>query len=214
MRDSLVENEREKQMNTEPVAPVRDISELQNNIGWFIGLGFGLMILGFLALLLPLVATFAIEAVIGILFAIGGIMLLIHAVRWRKSINFANELLIGIVHLIAGMLLLIYPVAGVLTLTLLLTVFFIASGIFKIILGFSMKPASRWGWIIFSGLITLMLGVLLWAGLPVTAFWAPGFIVGIDLFFTGLSILMISWAIRGKVVKGEVYCIWGQCYSA
>lgn len=191
----------------------RSVSELRGNVGWYIGMGVGLMILGILAILLPLVATLAIEFVIGVLFLIGGIMLFYHAVRWRRSSNLATSIVISLVYAVVGVLLLAYPLHGLITLTFLLAFFFLATGVFKIIQSFQMRPASRWGWALASGILSVVLGIILVLGMPWTALWAMGVIVGIDLLFTGWSMIMISLAIRGTVERGGIICIWGTCYS-
>jgi len=200
-------------MNTESNVAVHDAGELKNHLGWFIGLGCGLVILGTLAFIVPFAATLAVETLLGILFLIGGIMMIVHAFGLRKKHTFITDLLIGLAYGALGLWLLAFPLRGVFTLTLLLTAFFFASGIFKIIHAFRMRRASNWGWVLFSGILSLGLGILLFAGLPLTAVWAPGLIVAIDLIFTGWSLLMVSWAVRNHMTKGEEFCIWGDCYA-
>jgi uncharacterized membrane protein HdeD (DUF308 family) len=200
-------------MNNEANVPIQNIDELRNHLGWFIGLGLGLLILGTLAVIVPLVATFAVELLIGILFVIGGIMMIAHGIAWRKSDAFITDIIMGIIYGGVGLLLLAYPLQGVLTLGLLLTAFFFASGIVKIVHAFRMRPASNWGWVLFSGILSLLLGIMMFAVLPLTSLWAPGLIVGIDLIFTGWSVLMISWAVRNHITRGEQFCIWGECYA-
>jgi len=201
-------------MDTEASAPIKVPDKLREHLGWFIGLGLGLLILGILAVMVPLVATLTVALLIGILFLIGGIMMIVHAVIWRKKHTFVTDIIIGVIYGVVGLLLLAYPLRGAFTLTLLLTAFFFASGLFKIIHAFRVRPASNWGWVLFSGILSLVLGVLLFAGLPLTAFWAPGLMVGIELIFTGWSLLMVSWAARNHIARGEVFCIWGECYAA
>ncbi len=201
-------------MATESDVQYRNVNELRDNVGWYIGMGGGLMVLGILAILAPFVATFAIEFVIGILFVIGGIMLFYNAIRWRRSSSGrVTSIMISLVYLAVGALLLAYPLRGVITLTFLLALFFLATGIFKVVQSFEMRPANWWGWALASGILSLVLGVLLFLGMPWTALWAVGLIVGIDLLFTGWSMIMVSLAIRGSVERGEVICIWGTCYS-
>jgi uncharacterized membrane protein HdeD (DUF308 family) len=191
----------------------RTLNELERNTGWFLALGIGLVILGTFAIFVPLVATFAIENLVGLLFVIGGIMHIVHAFRWRMSQRFFMDLAISVLYLVFGILLLAYPLTGVLTLTLFLAVFFLVEGVFKLFLAFRMRPASRWGWMVFSGVISLILGFFILAGLPLTAFWAVGLIVGIDLIFGGWSVIMLSMAVRSAVRNGERFCIGGECYS-
>jgi len=184
-------------MNTESNEVMHDTSELKDHLAWFIGLGIGLVVLGIFAVTVPLIATFAVESLIGILFIIGGIMMIVHAFKWRKKHSFITDTIIGVIYVAAGLLFLAYPVHGV----------------FKIIHALRMRQESRWGWVLFSGILSLVLGILLLAGLPLTAFWAPGLIVGIDLIFTGSSLLMVSLAVRKHIFRGEVFCIWGECYA-
>jgi len=199
-------------MDTESSSSIPVSGELTSHLGWFIGLGFALIILGILAVLVPLVATFAVTLLIGILFLVGGIMMIVRAI-WHREHTFVTDIIIGVIYGIAGLLLLAHPLRGALTLALLLTAFFFVAGIFKIIHAIRMRRASGWGWLLFSGILSLLLGVLLFLGMPLTAFWAPGLIVGIDLMFTGWSLLMVSWAVRSHMTKGETFCIWGRCYA-
>jgi len=200
-------------MNDESNEVIHDISELKDHLAWFIGLGLGLVILGIFAVMVPLIATFAVISLIGILFTIGGVMMIVHAFKWRTKHSFVTDTIIGVIYIVAGLLFLAYPVNGVYTLSLLLTAFFFASGILKIIHAIRMRQASRWGWMLFSGILSILLGILLLAGLPLTGFWLPGLIVGIDLIFTGCSLLMVSWAVRNHITRGEVFCVWGECYA-
>jgi uncharacterized membrane protein HdeD (DUF308 family) len=200
-------------MKDESSVTLKNIDELKNHLGWWMGLGIILLVLGTLAVLVPLVATFAVETLIGILFLIGGIMLIVNGITWRKKHTFVTEILMGVIYGAVGLLLLVYPLQGVLTLGLLLTAFFFASGIVKIVHAFRVRPASNWGWVLFSGILSVLLGIMMFAVLPLTAFWAPGLIVGIDLIFTGWSLMMVSWAVRRRVAKGEEFCFWGQCHA-
>jgi uncharacterized membrane protein HdeD (DUF308 family) len=191
----------------------KGLDELKRNTGWFLALGIGLIILGTIAIFVPLVATFTIENVIGLLFIIGGIMHIVHAFRWRTSGSFLLDFIPGALYLVFGILLLAYPLTGVLTLTLFLAVFFLVEGVFKLIQAYRMRTVSRWGWMVFSGVVSLILGFIILLGLPLTAFWAIGLIVGIDLIFGGWTIVMLSTAVRSAVRKGETFCIGGECYS-
>ena len=127
--------------------------------------------------------------------------------------KFLMDFVLSLLYLLSGLLLLAYPLTGVFTLTLFLAAFFLAEGVFKLIHAFRMRPAARWGWIVFSGVISLILGFLVLAGLPLTAFWAIGLVVGIDLIFGGWSIIMLSMAVRSAARRGERFCIGGECYS-
>ncbi len=190
-----------------------DLATMRENRGWFMGLGIALIFLGILAIALPFATAFAVEILIGWLFAIGGVILGIHAFRSRRWGRFFFEFLTGLLYLGFGFLLLTYPMTGVMTLTMLLAVFFMVEGVFKAIQALRMRPAQSWGWAFFSGLVSLFLGFLILSGLPLTAFWAIGVVVGVDLIFSGLSLVMISSAIRGALREGRTYCIGNMCFN-
>ena len=84
------------------------------------------------------------------------------------------------------------PVTGLLTLTLILMAWFLVDGIFGVIAGLQVRPAQGWGWMVFSGAISMLLAILLWRGWPATGAVAIGLLVGIRLVFTGWSIAMLG----------------------
>ena len=157
--------------------------------------GIVMIVLGTLAIALPMAAAMTVEILLGILLLAGGVMQLIAACS-KESTNrfftFISAALFGIV----GGLLLARPWSGILTMTLLLSVFFAVEGIAKIISAFKMRPAKSWGWMAVSGLVTLALGGIIWAAWPGDAIWVIGLIVGIDLLFGGLATIMISLIMR------------------
>ncbi len=201
-------------MNSVSDVHYRDMDELRRNTGWFLALGIVMIILGALAVIVPFIATFALETLFGILFIVGGAIQIVHSFRWNKSRRFALDLLIGILYGVFGVLLLAYPVGGVVTLTLILAAFFVVEGVFKIIQSFRMRPGASWGWMLVSGIISLFLGFFIWGSMPFSVFWALGVVVGVDLIFTGLTTIMISQAMRSAERTGATFCIGGECYTA
>ncbi len=193
--------------------PHRDIHDLHKNIGWYIALAAGMMILGVFAIVAPFAATFALERLAGVAFAVGGIILVIHAFRWRIFERFFFSFILGLVYFAFGILLLAYPLTGVLTLTIALSAFFFAVGVLKIINAFRIHPSAPWGWVLFSGLLSLFLSFLILLGMPVTALWTVGLIVGIDLLFSGMAMLMMMLAVRKAFGSGQSFCLGGECYS-
>lgn len=183
------------------------------SIGWRLALGIGMMLLGIISFMLPFVTTIAVTTLAGLVIALGGIMLFIHAFRWKVSARFFINLFLGLLYFAFGAILVVYPLTGALTLTILLTAFLLATGVIKIVDAVRMRPARNWGWLLFSGILSAALGLLIWAGLPITAFWALGVIVAIDLIFSGLSLVMISLAMCNADRSGESYCIGNVCYS-
>jgi uncharacterized membrane protein HdeD (DUF308 family) len=200
-------------MNSETGFQRLDADILRQNLGWFIALGIGLIILGIISVLAPLFATFAIKVLIGALFVIGGIMHFIHAFqsrRWERSIV---EFLVAILYIAAGIILLAYPFGGILALTVFLSVFFVVEGVSKIVHALRLRPVSSWGWTLLSGIVSVFLGLIIWAGLPMTAFWAVGLIVGIDLIFGGLSMVMIAISMRDALQEMRPFCIGTVCFQ-
>jgi uncharacterized membrane protein HdeD (DUF308 family) len=190
-----------------------NMGSLRENWGWFLALGIGLIVLGIAAIGAPFVATLAVETLIAWLLVIGGIVLTIHAFRSRRWGRFAFELIGGLLYVFIGFLMLSYPLRGALTLTLVLAIFFLAEGAVKIFQSLAFRPVSNWGWMFFSGLASMILGVLLWAGLPGASLVAIGLLVGIDLILGGISMVMISLSARTGSLRGTWRCVGNECYS-
>ncbi|MCI0591173.1 MAG: HdeD family acid-resistance protein [Gammaproteobacteria bacterium] len=169
---------------------------LEKNRGWFLALGIVWIVLGTVAIITPFMATLAIELLIGSLFLIGGIAQLIHVFTGEAWKGFFLHLFGALLALLAGGLLLWYPLGGVISLTLLLVAYFIAEGVSKIILAFQVRPKGNWGWLLFSGVIAIVLAGLIWAHFPSSAAWAIGLLVGINMLFGGWTLVMLAIAAR------------------
>ena len=159
--------------------------------------GIVMMVLGFLAVVEPNVATLAVSIFVGWLFFIGGIFRTLSVWRARAMPGFAWALLTALLAIVLGLILIFRPLAGVLTLTMVLIAFFILEGITAIALAVQHREHLRsWGWILFSGIVDLLLAYLIWAGWPSSADWAIGLLVGINMLFFGLSLVMTALAAR------------------
>jgi uncharacterized membrane protein HdeD (DUF308 family) len=159
--------------------------------------GIVMMVLGFLAVVEPNVATFAVSIFVGWLFFVGGIFRTLSVWRARAMPGFAWALLTALLAIVLGLILIFRPLAGVLTLTMVLIAFFILEGITAIALAVQHREHLRsWGWVLFSGIIDLLLAYLIWAGWPSSADWAIGLLVGINMLFFGLSLIMTALAAR------------------
>jgi uncharacterized membrane protein HdeD (DUF308 family) len=189
-------------MSTNPA----DANELQRTLSqsirehWklFLAEGIVLVILGLLAIAVPQLASIAVTFMIGWLFLISGVAGLITTFGARQAPGFWWSLLSALLGIAAGIVLLIWPLSGVITLTLLLIVFFIIEGVLSIMYAFDHKRevTGQWGWMLVSGIIDLVLAAMIWAGLPSTAVWALGLLVGINLLFGGSS--MIAMALHAR----------------
>ena len=156
--------------------------------------GIVLFILGLLAIIVPPIATIAVEVLIGWLLLMSGIVGLIATLRMRGSPGFAWSLISAILGIVAGIVLLGWPVSGALSLTMILTVFLVLEGVISILYALEHKRglSGRWGIMLFSGVIDLFLAGIIFAGLPGTAAWAIGLLVGVNLVFGGYAIVAMA----------------------
>jgi uncharacterized membrane protein HdeD (DUF308 family) len=160
--------------------------------------GIILVILGLIAIVVPPIATIAVTILIGWLFLISGIAGLITTFGARHAPGFWWSLLSAVLGVAAGAVLLLWPLSGAITLTLLLIAFFIIEGVLSIMYAIEHKRelTGQWAWMLVSGIIDLVLAAMIWAGLPSTAAWALGLLVGINMLFGGSA--MIAMALHAR----------------
>ena len=161
--------------------------------------GIVLVILGIAAILLPVIATITFTILIGWLFLISGAVGLITTLWMRTRVpGFWWSLLSAVIAIAAGILLLIWPITGSLSLTLVLTAFFIVEGVASIMYAIEHRNqlTGRWGWMLVSGIVDLILAAIIIAGLPGTALWALGLLVGINMLFGGTAMIGMALAAR------------------
>jgi uncharacterized membrane protein HdeD (DUF308 family) len=163
--------------------------------------GIILVLLGMAAILLPPVAGLAVTIFVGWLFLIGGVVGVIVTLRARNMPGFGWSLLSAIVALLAGGVLLWNPLQGLLTLTYVLTAYFIVDGVLMIVYAIEHRRelSGRWEWLMLNGVIDLVLAALILMGLPGSSAWALGLLVGIDLVFGGCSLIAMALAARQPV---------------
>jgi len=180
------------------VAAIR--KSIHDHWGLFLFEGILLVVLGLLAILVPQVASLAVTLLLGWLFAISGIFGLIASFWARQAPGFSWSLLSAVLSIVVGGLLLARPVVGVISLTYLLIAFFFVEGVVSIMYAIEHRRelTGGWVWMLVSGIITLALGVMILAGLPSTAAWALGLLVGIDMVFGGSSLIAVALAARSQ----------------
>lgn len=163
--------------------------------------GIVLLILGVAAIALPLVATVAVAIVIGWVLLLSGIVGLISTFRMRRAPGFWWSLVSAVLGIGAGVVLLRWPLSGALSLTLILTVFLVIEGIVSILFALDHRRefSGRWGMMLVSGVIDLVLAGLIFLGLPGTAAWAIGLLVGINLVFGGSALIAMALHARRTV---------------
>ncbi|MFZ0776838.1 MAG: HdeD family acid-resistance protein [Xanthobacteraceae bacterium] len=177
----------------------RDVaSAIHAHWGLFLFEGIVLVLLGFAAIVVPVVATLAFTLVIGWLFLISGGVGLVTTFWMRNAPGFWWALLSAAIALAAGVILILWPINGVLSLTLVLIAFFAVEGIATLMYAFEHKAqlSGRWVWMLASGIVDLILAGIIFAGLPGTAAWALGLLVGINMLFGGTAMIGMALAAR------------------
>lgn len=156
--------------------------------------GIVLLVLGVLAILIPPLATLGITIVFGWLFLISGIMGLVATFWARQAPGFWWSLISAVLGIGVGLVLLARPVSGAVSLTLVLIAFFAIEGIATVMYALQHRQqlSGRWGWMLMSGIIDLVLAAMVFAGLPGTAAWALGLLVGINMIFGGSALLAMA----------------------
>jgi uncharacterized membrane protein HdeD (DUF308 family) len=156
--------------------------------------GVVLLVLGTVAILVPPTATLAVTIVLGWLLLISGVVGLFTTFMLRQAPGFWWSLLSALIGIAVGVLLLAAPLSGALSLTLVLIAFFVVEGVASIMFALDHKRelSGQWGWMLLSGLIDLVLSALILAGLPSTAAWAIGLLVGINMVFGGWALILMA----------------------
>lgn len=162
-------------------------------------MGITLIILGILAIGTPLVAGKAVVIAIGIMLLLAGVVQVVSGLRSEGWSHKLPPLILGVVTILAGIGLLGHQIMALTFLTLLLAIFFVVEGLWKIFASFSYRPAAGWVAFLFSGVLTLFLGALIWMQWPVSGLWAVGVLVGVDLMMTGISLLALASTVRQLV---------------
>jgi uncharacterized membrane protein HdeD (DUF308 family) len=158
--------------------------------------GVSLICLGMLALASPLVAAVAVNVLVAWLIVLAGVVHLVVAFHSREAGSVIWRLLVGLAYLCFGGYLIARPVAGVASLTLLLASLFLVEGIFNIALFFRAPSALRSSWFLLDGIVTLLLGLMIYLQWPSSSAWAIGTLVGVSLIFSGLTRVMVALAVR------------------
>ena len=160
--------------------------------------GIILIILGIAAIIVPPIATLAFTIIIGWLFLISGIVGLFTTFWMRNAPGFWWSLFSAVIAILAGGVLLARPITGTLSLTFVLIAFFVIEGIVTIMYAIDHRAqlSGRWGWMLASGIVDLILAGIIFAGLPGTAAWALGLLVGINMVFGGAALISMALAAR------------------
>lgn len=158
--------------------------------------GISLIVLGVLAIGSPMAAAVAVSVVISWLLVLAGVVHLAVAFHLREAGRMIWRALVGLAYIFFGGYLILHPAIGVASLTLVLASLFLVEGIFDIALFFQVRSLQGSTWIMFDGIITLLLGLLIYRQWPSSSAWAIGTLVGVSMIISGVTRLMVSVAVR------------------
>src|SRR5271169_2456621 len=155
-----------------------------------------LIVFGFLAIVLPLASSIGVVILVAWLIIFSGGSQFIYAFQSKGVGHILWKLLVAILYLIVGIYFLLNPLLGVAAFTLALAIFFVLEGVFDLVAYFQSRHLPGSVWILFDGIVTLILGLLVWRQWPSSSLWVIGTLVGISMIFTGMTRLMLSLAAR------------------
>jgi uncharacterized membrane protein HdeD (DUF308 family) len=174
---------------------------VKKSVGWSIGLSVLMIVAGILAIASPFAAGIAVNLLVAWLLVFSGCAHLVFAWHTRSAGGFLWELVIGILYIAIGAYLLMHPLAGLASLTIALAIYLFLEAILEFVLGFTIRPLPGSGWLLFDGIVTLILAVMIWRMWPSSTAWVIGTLVGISMLFSGISRLVVSLAARSITSK-------------
>lgn len=173
----------------------------KESIGGSIALSLFMILAGVLAIVIPPVGGLAVVLVLAWLLMLSGAAHLVFAWYTRTAGALAWEFLVGLLYLFVGVYTLIHPVAGLASLTLLLAIYLFVEGVLEFVLSFRLRPLPGSNWLLFDGIVTLILALMIWRSLPSSTEWVIGTLVGVSMLFSGAARLSLSLAARRVVAK-------------
>ena len=179
------------------------LGTIKTHAGLGIMVGIIAVVAGVLALLSPLVAGLSVTIAVGVLLIVSGVSRLFLAFKMGSFGHGLLVFLIGLLSIFIGGYMVSRPGMALATLTLVLAAYFFVDGIFEIIWAFRLRPIKGWGWALFSGIVALALGIMIWRQFPVSGMWAVGTLAGIHLIFGGSSVASICSSARGAAKDAQ-----------
>lgn len=170
------------------------LDQIKENAGVAIAVGAIVMLIGLLVMASPMVAGISVAMMVGVMLVISGIA---HLVFAFKSGGGIFAILLGVLTVLIGGYMVSNLDVALTALTIFLTAYLVISGISEALMSFQARPARGWGWALFSGILSVVLGIMIWAQTPLSGAWAIGILIGIKLFFSGWALLMFGFAARG-----------------
>lgn len=186
-----------------PFVPSTGIEEVRKHSTWFLVLGIALVILGMIAIGWAVATTIVSVIFLGWLLIIGGVLHVIHGFKHRPWSGFFINLLAGVLYAVAGFVMVANPALAAVTLTLLIAMILIVAGLFRLFVAFS-TPLDHRGWLILNGVVSILLGVMIWRSWPVSGLWVIGMFVGIDMIFDGWTEIMLALSVRRTAAESQL----------
>jgi uncharacterized membrane protein HdeD (DUF308 family) len=178
---------------THPSSPRSPLAE---SWGWLAGFGLLALVAGILALVHPFAASLTVVTLAAVGFIAAGILKAVYAARIRDDAAFTWSLILAALFVFLGFGLWFNPLAGMLSLTAMVGVFFLLIGGLKTAFALHLRGFGGWGWVLASGLLSLVLGVVIFANFPVAARTILGLLLGIELVSTGIAFLIVGLILR------------------
>jgi len=155
---------------------------------WYTFQGILFIVFGVLAIILPSITALSLELILGVLLLTSGLLAAFSNIR--SHVHWSG-LFAAIIAIIVGAVMLVKPIVGLVALSLLVAIFLSLKGISEIIMAFKFKPLNSWGWLLFSGIITLVLATVAWLNFPFMSIVYLGIIIGLNMILYGLSLLAL-----------------------
>jgi uncharacterized membrane protein HdeD (DUF308 family) len=166
--------------------------DLQRNRGWLLGLGIILLLLGFAGLGMTFGLTMVSIMFIGALFIVGGVAQIVDAFKSHHWRGMTGHALIALLYLLGGALIIHDPVLASAIITALIAWILIIIGMTRIVMAIALRQASGWGWLLFAGLMAILLGVLILVQWPYSALWIIGMFIAIELIINGWTYIFMA----------------------
>lgn len=173
----------------------------KESVGWSIGLSILMILAGALAIVLPPIAGITVVLIVAWLLMFSGAVHLVFAWYTRTTGGLIWELLLGVLYVFVGAYTVAHPAAGLAALTLVLAAYLFIEGVLEFILSFQLRPMPGANWLLFDGIVTLILAILIWRSWPSSTEWVIGTLVGISMLFSGAARLSLSMAARRVLAK-------------
>lgn len=173
------------------------ILEVRNNWGWFLALGFLLILFGAAIIGSSYYATIFSMILFGVFLIGGGVVQIVQAFLARKWSGLFLSLFLGLLYIITGFLCIAKPTTAAISITLWIAAFCLIAGLFKMLVSIIIR-FDKWGWVFFNGLVTFLLGIMIYTDWPLSGLWVIGLFIGVDLVLAGWSWIILAFTSRKR----------------